>query len=86
MDEAGVKGFDSTAWYGLLGPAGMPPDVVARINQAMARAAEDKTLREQINATGCDVAFLSPAQTIEKIKVDFVKWGKVVKDANIKAE
>ena len=86
MDEAGVKGFDSTAWYGLLGPAGMPPEVVARINQAMARAAEDKTLREQINATGCDVAFLNPAQTVEKIKVDLVNWGKVVKDANIKAE
>jgi tripartite-type tricarboxylate transporter receptor subunit TctC len=46
MDEAGVKGFDSNAWYGLLGPAGMPPEVVARINQAMAKAAEDKSLRE----------------------------------------
>ncbi len=86
MDEAGIKGFDSTAWYGLLGPVGMPPEVVARISQAMAKAAEDKTLREQINATGCDVEFLSSAQTIEKIKVDLVKWGKVVKDANIKAE
>jgi tripartite-type tricarboxylate transporter receptor subunit TctC len=86
MDEAGVKGFDSNAWYGLLGPAGMPPEVVARINQAMSKAAEDKALREQINATGCDVEFLNPAQTVEKIKVDLAKWGKVVKDANIKAE
>ena len=86
MDEAGVKGFDSNAWYGLLGPAGMPPEVVARINQAMAKAAEDKSLREQINATGCDVEFMSPLQTVEKIKIDLAKWGKVVKDANIKAE
>ncbi len=86
MDEAGVKGFDSSAWYGLLGPAGMPPEVVARINQAMAKAAEDKSLREQINATGCEVEFLSPLQTVEKIKLDLAKWGKVVKDANIKAE
>jgi len=86
MDEAGVKGFDSNAWYGLLGPAGMPPEVVARINQAMAKAAEDKSLREQINATGCDVEFLTPLQTVEKIKIDLAKWGKVVKEANIKAE
>ena len=86
MDEAGVKGFDPNAWYGLLGPAGMPPEVVARINQAMAKAAEDKSLREQINATGCDVEFLTPMQNVEKIKIDLAKWGKVVKDANIKAE
>jgi tripartite-type tricarboxylate transporter receptor subunit TctC len=64
----------------------MPPEVVARINQAMAKAAEDKSLREQINATGCEVEFLSPLQTVEKIKLDLAKWGKVVKDANIKAE
>ncbi len=86
MDEVGLKGFDSTAWYGILGPAGLPQEVVAKWTQALARAGADKTVLDQINATGCDTEILSPAQTTEKIKADFVKWGRVVKEANIRAE
>ena len=86
MDEVGLKGFDSTAWYGMLGPAGLPQEVVARWTQALAKAGADKALMEQINATGCDAQILTPAQTAEKIKADYAKWGRVVKDANIKAE
>jgi tripartite-type tricarboxylate transporter receptor subunit TctC len=86
MDEAGLKGFDSTAWYGLLGPAGLAPEVVSRLRQALVKAGEDKTLREQLNATGCDADFLDPAQTVDKIKSDLAKWARVIKEAGIKAE
>jgi tripartite-type tricarboxylate transporter receptor subunit TctC len=86
MDEVGIKGFESTAWYGVLGPAGLPAEVAARLTSAMQRAGQDKALIEQINATGCDTEILSPAQTIEKIKTDSAKWGKVVKEANIKVD
>jgi tripartite-type tricarboxylate transporter receptor subunit TctC len=86
MDEVGLKGFDSTAWYGLLGPAGLPQEVVTKWTQALARAGADKTVMDQINATGCDAEVLSPAKTAERIKVDNEKWGRVVKEANIRAE
>jgi len=86
MDEVGLKGFDSTAWYGLLGPAGLPPEVVARLTQALAKAGADRELLAQINATGCDTEILTPAQTVERIKTDYAKWGDVVKEANIRAE
>jgi tripartite-type tricarboxylate transporter receptor subunit TctC len=86
MDEVGLQGFDSTAWYGLLGPAGLPQEVVGRLTQALAKAGSDKKLLEQINATGCDTEILTPAQTVEKIKADHAKWGRVVKEANIKAD
>ncbi len=94
MDEVGTKdaqlsvlrGFDSTAWYGVLGPAGLPPEVVARWTQALARVGADKAALEPINATGCDAEILPPAQTMERIKADFAKWGRVVKEANIRAE
>lgn len=86
MDELGVKGFDSTAWYGLVGPAGLPQAVTSKIAAAMARAATDRTLTEQLNATGCDANILTAAQTVEKVKSDSAKWGKVVKDAKIRAE
>jgi len=86
MDELGLKGFESTAWYGLLGPAGLPQEVVSRWTQALAKAAGDKAGMDAINATGCDVKIESPAATVERIKTDVAKWGRVVKEANIKAD
>jgi tripartite-type tricarboxylate transporter receptor subunit TctC len=86
MDEVGLKGFDSTAWYGLLGPAGLPREVVARWTQALAKAGTDKTTLDTINATGCDTEILSPEKTVEKIRADSEKWGRVVKEANIRAD
>jgi tripartite-type tricarboxylate transporter receptor subunit TctC len=86
MDEIGLKGFDSTAWYGILGPANLPRQVVSRWTRALARVGADKATLEPINATGCDAEILSPEKTIDRIKVDYAKWGNVVKDAGIKAE
>ena len=40
----------------------------------------------QIDATGCDTNIMTPAQTVERIKADYVKWGNVVKQAQIRAE
>ena len=84
MDEAGLKGFDSTAWYGLLGPANLPAEVVKRWTDALAKVGKDTI--DLINATGCDTEILSPAKTVERIKTDYEKWGRVVKEANIRAE
>lgn len=86
LDELGYKGFDSTGWFELVGPAGMPPEVVARLSQALLKAGEDKGLQEQLRQLGCDAEFMTPAQTLEKVKNDHVKWGKVIKDANIKVD
>src|SRR4029079_19415867 len=86
MDELGLKGFDSTAWYGLLGPAGLPQEVVSRWTQALAKAAGDKAGMDAINSTGCAVNIQSPAATVERIKTDIAKWGRVIKEANIKAD
>jgi tripartite-type tricarboxylate transporter receptor subunit TctC len=86
MDEVGLKGFDSTAWYGILGPAGLPAEVVNRWTRALAKVGADKAALEPINATGCDAEILSPEETIEKIRSDSIKWSRVVREANIKAE
>ncbi len=86
MDEVGLKGFDSTAWYGIVGPAGLPQEVVAKWTQVLAKAGADKTVMDQISATGCDAEIQSPAATVERVKNDYVKWGKVVKEANIRAD
>ena len=86
MQEAGLKGFDSTAWYGLLGPAGLPQEVVSRWTRALAKIGADKAALEPINATGCDAEILPLDRTMEKIRADHTKWGRVVKEATIKPE
>ena len=52
FDELGYKGFDSTGWFELMGPAGLPPEVVTRLSQALLKAGEDKTLQEQFKQLG----------------------------------
>ena len=86
MNEVGLKGFDSTGWFELMGPAGLPAEVVARLSQALLKAGEDRNLQEQYLQMGCDAEFLNPAQTLDKLKSDHAKWGKVIKDAGIKAD
>ena len=86
MDEVGLKGFDSTAWYGILGPAGLPAEVINKWTTVLAKAGGDKATMDLINATGCDAEIMTPAKTAERIKNDYEKWGRVVKEANIRAE
>jgi tripartite-type tricarboxylate transporter receptor subunit TctC len=86
MQEVGLQGFDSTAWYGILGPAGLPQEVVTKWTQILTRVSGDKAVMDQISATGCDAEIQPPAQTIERIRNDYAKWGKVVKEANIRAD
>src|SRR5258706_8603625 len=86
MDELGLKGFDSTAWYGLPRPAGVPARGGTGLDHAPARGGAGKYRIEGVNATGCDANFLSPAQTVDKIKSDLAKWGRVVREANIKVD
>ena len=86
MQEVGLTGFDSTAWYGIVGPAGLPQEVVAKWTQALAKAGADKAVMDQISATGCDAQIEAPGQTVERIRNDYAKWGKVVKEANIRSD
>ena len=67
-------------------PAGLPQEVVTRWTQALEKVGADKTVLNQIYASGCDTEILPPAKTIERIRADHEKWGKVVKEANIRAE
>jgi tripartite-type tricarboxylate transporter receptor subunit TctC len=86
MQEVGLAGFDSTAWYGIVGPAGLPQEVVAKWTQALAKVSTDKAVMDQISATGCDAEIQTPSQTVERVRNDYAKWGKVVKEANIRAD
>jgi len=80
MEEAAnLKGFDATAWFGLLAPAGTPPEIVAKVQQDVARILATPEMRERFAAQGAVPVGDSPAQFTAFIKREIEKWTQVVK-------
>ncbi len=89
MREAGVPGFDeagSDLWFGLVGPAGLPPPVVDRLYQATLQALRTPELQQAIRNMAYDVWTLPPAEFKTFIATDYDKWAKVVKLAGAKID
>ena len=84
--ESGVSTYNVTLWHGLIGPKGMPPAIVARVNGAVAKALKMKESEEQLQNDGVAPAGGTPEQFGETIRKEIDTWRKVVADANIKAE
>ncbi len=85
--EAGVPGYEFTAWWLFVAPAKTPPEIVERINRELQKASADPAFRERLAKFGADPApMLSPPEVGEFIKREIQRWAKVVKDANIKAQ
>ena len=77
--EAGVKGYDASLWLGLVGPAGLPKDVVARLNTEVAKLLKSSELQAQFRKIGTEVVYRDPAQWGAYLKSERDKWAKVVK-------
>lgn len=86
IDEAGVKGFDSTAWWGLLAPARTPRPVVDRLHAATLYALKLPDMRERLVQLGAEPGGISPEAFDQLIRDDIVKWSKVAKALGITAE
>jgi tripartite-type tricarboxylate transporter receptor subunit TctC len=84
--EAGVPGFEATAWYGVVGPAGMPGDTVVRLNSEMRRILDQPETRARLLSIGSGPAHGSPEEFSAFIRAETAKWAKVVKEAGITAE
>jgi len=83
--ESGLPSVDCSSHWGLLGPAGMPPDVVAKLNAAVNQVLADPAIKERITALGYDVAGGAPAAYTQLLETEIEKWRKVIKTAGIKA-
>ncbi len=86
MIEAGVPGFDVTGWYGVMGPAKLPPAVTTKLNKALKTALSDPALDQQFRTAGYDVATSTPEEFGARIQKELDFWGKVVRDAKIEKE
>jgi tripartite-type tricarboxylate transporter receptor subunit TctC len=81
--EQGYPGFNAGTWYGLLVPAGTPPEIVARLNEAGNTALKLPAIVERVQAEGGIVLGGSSADFTEKLQVDNGKWSKVIKEAGL---
>jgi tripartite-type tricarboxylate transporter receptor subunit TctC len=78
MNEAGVKNYDATFWYGLLAPAGTPAAIVNRLNQHLRTALADAETTRPVQAQGLNPSPSSPQEYAARIKADYAKWKKVI--------
>ena len=85
--EAGITGFDVSAWYGLLAPAGTPKSVVVRIHDEVVKILATPEMKERFLTTiGGDPVGGTPEQFAADIKSDIARWAKIVNDSGIKLE
>ena len=84
--EAGLPGFEVSSWYGVVGPAGLAPDVIAKINAAVNTALESPTMKERLATLGVEAPPSTPDQFAEFIRRDIGKWARVVKDSGATAD
>jgi tripartite-type tricarboxylate transporter receptor subunit TctC len=86
MIEAGVPGFESTAWFALFGPGGLAPGVRNRLHEAAVAALKAPDARERLAAAGAETLGSGPDELAQRIRDDIAKWGGVVKAGNIKVD
>ncbi len=84
--ESGYKGIEAATWFGVLGPAGMPKEVVAKLNAEINKALELPDFRKRLGEQGAEVLGGSPEKFASLIDQELDRWGKVVKESGAKAE
>ena len=84
--ESGLPGYDSTAWQGLAGPAGLPPDVVKRLNEAFNMVMAMPAVRDKLTGGGLEVVGGTPEQFARFIAAEITKWTKIAKDVGAKVD
>jgi tripartite-type tricarboxylate transporter receptor subunit TctC len=86
VDESGVKGYESTNWYCILGPANLPRPIVERWHKEMTAALNSPEIKQALFDRGIDAAPTSPAEFTAFLKSETAKWTKVVKASGIKPD
>ena len=86
LDEAGMKGFEANAWWGLFAPAGTPPEIVQALNEALAVALKDPVVRATLEAQGDEVSYSTPKDFAAFVNAESATWTKVVRTADLRLD
>jgi len=83
FEELGFKGFDGVQWYGIVGPANMPPAIVTTLNSEINKMLADPSFAERLSAEALQPMPMTPSAFAQYIRDDIAKWTKVAKERNI---
>lgn len=86
LSEAGVKGFEAVAWFGIVAPPGTPKDIVNKLNIEIVKILNTPEVRQRLIDGGSEVIGNSPDDADRFLKSEIKKWGVVVRSAKISAE
>jgi tripartite-type tricarboxylate transporter receptor subunit TctC len=81
--EAGVPGYEVRSWNALFAKAGTPPDIIARLNQAVREVVALPDIRQRMLVLGLEAQAGTPADIAARLKADIAKWAKVIDEAHI---
>jgi tripartite-type tricarboxylate transporter receptor subunit TctC len=85
ISESGVPGFEAKSWFGLVAPAGTPPEIIKKINKDLIKVISDPAFAHQyLTAQALEPITGTPEEFAAFIRAEKKKWGKVARDANIK--
>ncbi|HNY45637.1 MAG TPA: tripartite tricarboxylate transporter substrate binding protein [Casimicrobium sp.] len=81
-----VPGYQTESWYGLYAPAGTPKDVTAKLNAAAAKSTQSADFRKKVEQEGLVISAGTPAELDTYVRAEEVRWKKIIKENNIKAD
>ncbi|MDB5827193.1 MAG: tripartite tricarboxylate transporter substrate binding protein [Variovorax sp.] len=81
--ESGIPGFEAVSWGGVMGPAGLPPEIVAKLNSEIVRILKMPDIASKLSSMGADIQGSTPEEFAIYLKNEVAKWGKVAHDNNI---
>ena len=86
MSEGGIKDFEMATWYGMLAPAGTPPELVQKIQRDAARVLSDAQTRDRLTQMGVDLILNTPEEFRTYLNAEIARYTKIIKSAGLKAE
>lgn len=86
LDEAGLRGFDAVSWGGIMGPAGLPPEIVARLNGEFNRYLKQPEVAEKLKSLGAEIVGSTPEEFGAYLKAEVGKWGRVARENQIRLD
>lgn len=86
LEESGFKGFDAQQWYGVVGPAGLPADVLKTLSETLALTLQAPDMAEKLAIEAIEPRPMSPEAFGKFIKADIARWTQLAKERNIQLE
>jgi len=86
LEELGLKGFDAMQWYGVVGPAGMPAEVVRQLNESLNTVLKAPDLSEKLSVEAVEPMPMSPQQFADYIRADIARWTQLARERHIELD